>query len=476
MAFTPPTLDETTDLLTRDYKNRFPGDELGKTSDNWKRLRVTALAVTSLHRHLQVIDRDCMPDTATGDRLDRWGTIYDIARKGATPAKKANALRCTGTLAAALTIGDALTSTSGLRFQVNETTTIPAALFVDLDIIGVDVGSATRLLAGEILTFTAPPAGIDASATLVLALDEDGEDRESDGSYRARILDKIAQPEMGGNAQDFRAWAKEVTGIAEAYVWPLRGGLGSVHLAALKTGQGSSRLLTAPEVASLQTYIDAKRPVGYEDFLALTVLEDQEEIGLRIQVLDDAAFNFDWDDSLGWTVSAWTAGTRTLKLNAARPADMQVGDRITYVHIGPPFNNGSEYVIEAFGAAADEIVLALAPVQGASELVSIPPTAGDAVYSGGPVVSKVRTAVLNFVNNMGPGRADTFLPNTDYSEGGSYWEGTLRKAKLEALAFLVKGVKDAVISVPAANYSPINVSPNASVYLITPGQFTVRKF
>ena len=51
---------------------------------------------------------------------------------------------------------------------------------------------------------------------------------------------------MGGNTNDYRQWAKQLAGIDEAYVWPLRGGLGSVHIAALHTGNVQRVVLNSP--------------------------------------------------------------------------------------------------------------------------------------------------------------------------------------------------------------------------------------
>jgi uncharacterized phage protein gp47/JayE len=476
MAITLPTLEEMTSLLVRDYKNRLPEDDVSRTTDNWKRLRTLALGITSLHRHLQQIDRDMMPDKAARDRLDRWGAIYGVPRLPATPARGTDALRVTGTPGAAIALGLTLTDSAGLRYATNEGTTVGPDGYSDVDVIGVDTGAATRLSTGATLTFTSPPAGINSAASLVADMNVDGQDAETDGKYRVRILEKIAQPEMGGNAQDFRSWARQYEGafrVDEAYVWPLRNGLGSVHLAALKAGSGSGRLLSAAEIAELQAYIDELRPVGYEDFKVITVTADPQDVHLTIVPLEDAAYAPDWDDSVGLMVDDWVDSVRALRFDAPRPADMAVGDRLIYHR--PGANNGAEYVIEAFDST-DGVILAAKPVQGVSELGSALtwPTIGNQIYSGGPLIAPARQKILDFMNAMGPARPDSAQANTDFSEGGSYWEGTLRRAKLASLASSVPGVNDTTVITPAANYAPANESPLASVGLVVPRQVLVR--
>jgi uncharacterized phage protein gp47/JayE len=473
MAFKLPSLRELIDDVVRDFSNKFPGANVAKKSDNWLRAAVKATAVALVLRRLRVIERDLWPDTASGDELERHAAIRGITRRPATPAKKANAGRLVGTATSAFTAGAQLTHASGLRFQLNESGAIPGGGFIDVDILAIDVGSATRLSAGEVLTFVSPPAGINAQVALVLSLDEDGADEETDGELQTRILDKIAQPGMGGNANDYRQWAKEVTGIFEAYVWPNRGGLGSVHIAAVHPGSGAARILSAGEVTALQTYLDGKRPVGMADCKVLTVVEQKQQIDLRVTVDSDPQFAWDWVDNGAWTVASWTGGTRTLQLSANRPADMQVGDRLTYKRTTGTLNSGKQHVIEAFGSNPDEVVLKDDP-----ELAATPPVAGNPVYAGGAIVDPIREKGQALIDALGPGRPDTWPyvgTRPDYSVGGTYWDGTLRPSRLQAAAAKVDGAVDTIVVAPAANVEATNLAPANTVNLITVDQFIVRQ-
>ena len=102
-----------------------------------------------------------------------------------------------------------------------------------------------------------------------------------------------------------------MTGIAEAYCYPLRQGLGSVDLAALHEGSGSARLLLAGEITDLQATIDALRPVDVT-FRVLTVEATDVDVEVTIVPNGDALYAFDWDDSTPLEASTWTAGTKTL--------------------------------------------------------------------------------------------------------------------------------------------------------------------
>ena len=64
---------------------------------------------------------------------------------------------------------------------------------------------------------------------------------ESDADYLERILDDIQNPPAGGNQYDYRTWAKDIDGVAEAYVFPLAQGDGTVDVVVVadETATGS---------------------------------------------------------------------------------------------------------------------------------------------------------------------------------------------------------------------------------------------
>lgn len=69
----------------------------------------------------------------------------------------------------------------------------------------------------------------------VLAI-TNGADEESDESLLNRLLDKVRNPTSGGNKNDYKQWAKEVPGVAEAEVIPLWDGPGTVQVVIIGEG------------------------------------------------------------------------------------------------------------------------------------------------------------------------------------------------------------------------------------------------
>jgi uncharacterized phage protein gp47/JayE len=453
-TFEVPSLDELHERTVADYENRFPDADVSSGSDEWKRTRVTALAVTDAHAHLDRLYGDILPDeNCTGSALDRWGDMLALPRKVATPAFKADALRITGTAASAITAGDELVHADGTRYQVDETTVVPISGEVDVDVIAIDTGSVTAKEAGEFLRFVATPAGLQETAELQLDLDEGGVDDEEDGDYRARILNKLQQPEMGGNANDYASWLLQQDGVDQAFVYSNRQGLGSVDVAFLKAGTGDTRIPTAGEISDAQDALDELRPIGIADFRVLTpVMLEIIDIEVSLDPYEDPAYEFDWDDQAPLVVLTWVGATRTLTFSTDRPGDMEVGHRLVIESVGAPYNDGAEMVIESL-SSTNAVVITTASVPDED------PVATDTVYSGGPLVADVREAIIEVVNNLGTARETT---------AATKWDDSVRPAALlRASLNTSSGIRDANVVLPASVQTPSAatvVSGDVNVY------------
>jgi uncharacterized phage protein gp47/JayE len=457
MAFKVPTLDESHAFLVALFKALFPEADVSEESFNWKWALSQAGGVTDNHAHIQAVKAALMPTTAEREDLVEWGVLTGVTKKPATGAHKSNALRVFGTAAASVPIDSELTHASGLRYRIAEAAVVGGGGSVDVDVEAIDVGAATRLNADEVLTFASVPPGLEEQARLVVALDEDGEDEEGDPAYRLRILSRLADPPLGGARHDYEQWALEVAGISAAFAYPLRNGIGSVDLAALHAGSGTARILSVGEMADLQAYLDEKRPVSMATLRLLTVVDEAVNVELVIVPSGESQYEFDWDDATPPVVSTWTPGTRTLVFTAPRPGTMTAGDRIV---IATANSTGQPYVIEAL-SSTDAVVL--------EEVPSVAPVATNVVYSGGPLVDPVRTAVLALFDGLG-------TANPDSNRYGP-WEGTLRISALLRVASGVAGVVDAEEVEPVANVAATDPAfpGDYQIGLLVPGRVIARR-
>ncbi len=447
------SLDEQTDLLVAAASNLLPDKNWARNSDNWKRLRVTAGGITDLHAHLDAIGRDSTPLTAKGQALVDWGRVVGLEKKGATAASGTAAGKIRGTNGSSWTTADVLVHKSGLRFKATTGGTLGVSGEALVDVIAIDTGPETRLEKGEFLEWESAPTGLEDEVELVADLDAGGEAEEDEGAFRVRVLARFAEPVRGGSVGDWEAWAVESADyVATAYVYPNRNGLGSVDVAALKTGSGSARLLSGGEITTLLAALDALRPVT-ASARVLTVAAQTQSVEVTLVPESDKKWAQDWDDSTPPVVSTWNSTTRTLTFTGARPASMDVGHRIVVAG-----TSGVELVIESL-VSTNAVVLVDAKGQ--------TPVATSNVYSGGPLVSAVREAILDFIDGLGPRVGDFGFGN---------WESAIRQSRLFETVQVVEGVLDSTLVTPSSTVDATaeTFPDDATVNLLIPGNVLVR--
>lgn len=495
-----PTYTRTEGFLASLFRYLFPDRATSPVRFFGQLVKTLAGAVTDLHAAVEAQAREVMPDTAEGDGRVRWGRMLGVPQKAATGAHRLAALRVTGSAGSAVTAGDELHDpNTGLRYQVDETTTIPlvAPFHVDVAIAAIDTGAATRLPSGTILEFTSPPAGLATEAELQLDL-EGGGDLEQTGAHRDRILTRLGDPPLGGSPTDFELWAKSLAWVSAAYAYPNRAGRGSVDVVVLLDGTGADRVPSSPQRTEA---LDALRElVPYAlagttgDLRVLTPVPETVDVELLITANGEAEHEFDWDDSAGPAVGSWNGTTRTLTLAADRPASMKAGDRILIKDLAG-LGDGAEVVIEALGAGADDLILEASPVD--QDGADLAPVAGDLVYSGGPLVGPIRKAVLAHLNGELVYAGARGVPLVA-SEAGSTvrlqvlaqpvgtanpgriygaWSGTLHLAILSSIAAYKRGVANVEVLAPPADVDApeYSIPDDHQVGLLVPGRVLVRQ-
>lgn len=498
MSFRIPSLAETRDFLVAVGKAIFPDrNYANRRSYHARRASFLSAGVTQLHAHIDAVQNDVMPDSAgEGAPITRWGGIWKTRRNDATPARKASAGRVRGAAATPVAKDEELVhQASGLRFAISTSTVVGVDEYVDADIVAIDTGARTRLTKGEVLEFVATPAGLQTSVTLVADLDEDGLDFEPYGAYRERVLGNFSAPTAGGTQADYVKWMLELSGVTSGYCYLDRAGLGTTDLVGLHTGSGAARELDAGDQATLLAYVRERAPgqvAGRGGALRhLDLILDEEDVEIVLDPSGELAYAFDWTGG-PLTVLAWEPGgaARKLQFAADRPASMKAGHRLSFKGVAS-VQSGAEFVIEAL-SGTDAVILQTAP--------AIAPVATDLVYSGGPLVTPVRAAIVAHMNGekvyAGRGRVprtQTQLDSTGETTvglevlvegigpanpGGKYgaWNGDLLRSLLYQIAMYKGGVRNATIAVPAADViaADLRFPDDNQITLIVPRSVLVR--
>lgn len=110
---------------------------------------------------------------------------------------------------------------------------------------------------GKIDTVVGDLAGV-LTVTNELAFDN-GVDEESDESLLQRVYDKVRKPATSGNVYHYEQWAREVSGVGAARVYPTWNGPGTVKVVLL----GDDKQAPSQTVIdAVITHIGEERPVG----------------------------------------------------------------------------------------------------------------------------------------------------------------------------------------------------------------------
>lgn len=456
--FTVPSRETLHAEGLSDYSASQPTKSVSRGSTPYLLLRAVSGLVWSILAKLLFFDKQRLPDTADDAYLQRWENVYSFPRLGAVGASKALALRCTGTVAAAVTNGALLTHTDGTIYQVTSVgAVIGGGGTVDVDVAAVSTGLATNKIADEILTFSSPPVDVDATATLVLDL-AGGLDVEGVEAYRSRLLAHLGDPPSGGAIPDYIEWALQVPGNATAYVWRARRGLGTIDVAVLGSGHGADREIV--DLDTTQDYLDdeSRRPGNVKDVLVLGTDPEEADVTIAISI-DETKYSWDWiDDGVGYAVTADDEGTSTITV-PTMPDDVVAGVRITV--------NGEEATVTA--RAGNDITLSFAP-----DLDDNPVTwfvnnpVGANMRASGDLVTPVRNAVLFLFDRLGPAR------DSRYAQ--TQWESDLQTDSLITAARNVLGCTKASLVTPVADVTPVDtLNDSTSVPFLVPGIVQIVK-
>lgn len=257
MSFARPTLSQLIEAATLDLETRLPGADARLRSSVLNVLaRVQAGGLAGVYAYLDWLSRQLMPDTAEAEYLDRWGSIWGVARKAASAA--AGEVRVTGVLGAPVPEGAELARIDGAVYRATARKVLAGASMM-VPVAAVAAGLDGLVAAGGRLRFRSPLPGIDSEATATTGL-IGAADQESDAQLLGRLLSRIRETPQGGAQGDYVRWALQLPGVTRAWSYASWMGPGTVGLAFVYDGR-EDILPSAAEVAAMAAHIEPLRPV-----------------------------------------------------------------------------------------------------------------------------------------------------------------------------------------------------------------------
>ncbi|WP_218278122.1 baseplate J/gp47 family protein [Pseudomonas sp. HMWF006] len=221
-----------------------------------------------LYGFLEWAARQAIIDTAEKEYLERWAAIWKVFRKAADYSTGAALL--TGAIGSTVLAGTILQRQDGVQYRVLADGTFTGTT-LQPTVVAVDAGAAGDSPAGTPLFLLSPVAGVQSTGAAATDIDG-GLDIETDPQLLSRLLKRIRQPPHGGAESDYELWALEVPGVTRAWVYPLQMGVGTVTVLFVCDGEASI-VPTPAKVAEVQSYIDARRPVTAEVFVAAPIAD-----------------------------------------------------------------------------------------------------------------------------------------------------------------------------------------------------------
>lgn len=279
MAFPRPTLAEIIHRVLADLSSRVVGVDGAVLRRSVLGVLGRGLAGASheLHGRLDYVAEQVIIDTAEAEYLERWASVWGVRRKAAEFA--IGNVAFTGTPGAVVPAGAVLQRQDGALFATTAEVKLLAGAGT-APVTAVTAGAAGNTLAGTALTLQQPLSGVQTAAAVAVGGLSAGSDAEGDESLRARLLTRIQLPPQGGAAADYITWALEVPGVTRAWVSPGEMGPGTVTVRFVRDND-EEPIPDAAEVAAVQAYIDARRPVTAELFV---VAPTAKSLNMTIQI------------------------------------------------------------------------------------------------------------------------------------------------------------------------------------------------
>ena len=273
--FIVPTLEEIRASILRDYQTYYPNADISEDSDAYARASSLAACAEGIYAHQKWLIKQFFPDTADTEFLEKHAGLRGLRRRNATYAAGKGAT-VSGNPDAVIAVGLQIKTEDGRFYETTERAVISSEGTAVVAVRSLATGAAQNIKTATKGSFMAAPVGV--SSDVVLNDVVGGTNKESDSSLLERLLNKIRRPAAGGNRYDYKDWALDVDGVEQAYVYPLRRGLGTVDIAIT----ADNDVPNDDTVRRAQAYIDDERPVTAKE--SKVVKPDVTKVNFNIQV------------------------------------------------------------------------------------------------------------------------------------------------------------------------------------------------
>ena len=251
------TTEEIYSALTGSFAE-LSGASVVEGGDLSLRLKAVAAEIFSLEAQADFFSRQCFPQTAAGEYLDRHAALRGLTRGEAQKAQ--------GTLhfyldeaaeeAIGIPAGTVCMTAAGTAFATTEAGSIaPGTDYCTVAAEAASAGSGGNAAENSIVYMMHAPAGI--SGVVNMAAFSGGTDGESDEALRARVMSSYRTLPNGANAAYYESKVMDLDNVSAVTVLPRNRGVGTVDVI-FATHDG---VPTEDEVDAVQALLDSEREI-----------------------------------------------------------------------------------------------------------------------------------------------------------------------------------------------------------------------
>ena len=279
------TLEEIYQGLAAEFQAQ-TGKTVGSSSELAVRFYAVAAQIYSLYVQGEWTRRQCFPQTAQGEDLDKHAKLRGITRRQAAKATgtvRFYVSRAQDTVTE-IPEGTVCMTAAGVRFLTTRTVKVEAgALHADAPVTADEAGAAGNVGANAIVFMALPPVRVTACANLEPLTN--GLDEEGDEELRARVLATYQRLANGANNAFYRQAAMSFDEVAAVTVLPRYKGVGTVGVVpAAQGGMPSEKLLK-----EMQAYFDQVREIAC-DVMVFAPTEYTVDLKLKLWAKEDRDF------------------------------------------------------------------------------------------------------------------------------------------------------------------------------------------
>ncbi len=195
------------------------------------RLYALAAQIYGLYEENAWTCRQCFPQTATGEELEKHGFLRGVSRLAARRAEGTLRFLLQGASGSDVTIpqGTVCLTAGGTAFETTREGVLAAgSLWADVPAQAVQPGLGGNVPTGAVRTLSLAPVGVAACTNPTPFTG--GREEEEDEELRARILATYQSTPNGTNSAYYARQALAVPGVAAVKVLPKNRGLGTVDV------------------------------------------------------------------------------------------------------------------------------------------------------------------------------------------------------------------------------------------------------